>query len=322
MNDASLSAFPGGFAVSVPAPEGGPAEDSSFVSGGFTAIQIRDAAGRVAARFDRDAEVRVAIAPDTSNPETGEPVKLGDRIPFWSYSEVTGQWASEGIVEVQSDGAGGLQGVGAVNHLSYFNVDWRGPRCKFDPRIVVSGNLEDRDLVVHLSRPGGGFSMKAHPDGKHPNDIRIGGAPASGPMKIVLKHDGEVLAETTVPNICVNKIPMTVKPPPGKAASLRVKVVAVCRQDHKGPRSPVASATVTVRRDGLEPKVKSTDADGVAEFTGLKAGRKYTVTVKALDRDKDQVRIDLDPGKNFIEFILKKRCDVTGATGATGATGR
>src|SRR6266568_1420176 len=135
----SLACFPGGL-DQAPAPAGS-SSPGVFVSGGFAAIQLTDAAGNLAARFSGPVSVQISVPADTVNPDTGAAVAPGATIPFWSYDEVTGVWSREGNVTLGSTAvSGNYSAVAQVSHLSYFNIDWLQSRCAAAPQVKITGN--------------------------------------------------------------------------------------------------------------------------------------------------------------------------------------
>ena len=65
------------------------------------------------------------------NPETGEQVKEGDEVPFWSYNTISGEWSYERLLHM-SRSPSGLRTSMSLSHLSWWNIDWFiGQVCEF-----------------------------------------------------------------------------------------------------------------------------------------------------------------------------------------------
>jgi len=131
----ALAAFPGGFSVFVENEEdidintieGTPINqpDVVFQSAGFTAIEMFDEAGNKADRFDGDGIIiTMEVTESTINPETGNPIQVGDPIPLWSFDTDTANWNYEGVGTVSADGNGGLVVTYRADHLSFWNLDF------------------------------------------------------------------------------------------------------------------------------------------------------------------------------------------------------
>ena len=124
LNEESLSAFPGGFSV-----ETDDGDDGEFTTAGFVAVDMT-VGGTDVEHFDGNVEIKIDVPEGTINPETGQPVKAGDKIPVYSYDEDNGSWNYEGEVTVPTpDGLGKSDGshkvtISNVKHLSYWNLDW------------------------------------------------------------------------------------------------------------------------------------------------------------------------------------------------------
>lgn len=141
----SLNAFPGGFAPD--RVSNSPEAEGYFVTGGFVSVDITDSSGKKAAHFSQPATVTIQIPAGTPNPDTGQPVKAGDRIPIWSHSTETGQWSLEGQGAVTAGNNGHFDVTYAVSHLSYWNLDWfMSERC--NPQLNLNWDSENRVPVL------------------------------------------------------------------------------------------------------------------------------------------------------------------------------
>lgn len=136
----ALGSFPGGMDVSV-SNESGIEESGAFVSAGFVAIDITDQDGNKAALFEGEGlKLDTEIDPNIINPETGQPVKDGDIIPFWSYDEKTGEWTFEKNIEIKQTPMG-LRTEAQLMHLSWWNIDWFERACEFAEFFFTSTDL-------------------------------------------------------------------------------------------------------------------------------------------------------------------------------------
>lgn len=174
-DEQALTAFPGGFAVSVenimdidtPAIDGSiPSEsteeqtpDVTFQSVGFTAVEIFDSQGRKADTFNGAVQVTMAIPAGAENPNTGNDIVAGDIVPVWSFDTDTAEWEYEGKEAVQRAPNGGLQVVYSADHLSYWNLDFYSDNnCTAGLNVTVFGSdnqpVDDTPIVVTVLGAG------------------------------------------------------------------------------------------------------------------------------------------------------------------------
>jgi hypothetical protein len=129
----SRRCFPGGFTVN----SGG----SSYImyTAGFSSLVITETgSGKVAKNFSGPLpEVTIEIPTGTNNYQFSRPIQTGDLIPILSYDPGTGAWKDE-------NAAGGTVITGAnsnfaikfnINHLTYYNLDFKGPTCPTDINV-------------------------------------------------------------------------------------------------------------------------------------------------------------------------------------------
>lgn len=103
-----LGAMPGGQSVTV--NKTGAAERAEFALGGFVKLEIRDASGKVASKATLNAEelaLKIDIPQSTLNPEKGQSVAVGDKVPVWSLDKSTWQWNKVGDVALGTKDAAG-----------------------------------------------------------------------------------------------------------------------------------------------------------------------------------------------------------------------
>lgn len=138
-DEQSLNSFPGGFAVNSGTERG------SFVTAGFVAIDMT-VGGIEVDKFSSNVNIQIDIPAGLTNPETGNPLVPGEKIPLWSYDETTGKWTKEGEVTVPNNLAKTTNGKSnyrvsfAINHLSYWNLDWFQDACYEGITINVVGS--------------------------------------------------------------------------------------------------------------------------------------------------------------------------------------
>lgn len=128
-DDEALSSFPGGFTPDAITDENGSVdEEAYFQTAGFVSIDMK-IGNKEVKQFSKPITITMKVAPDFENPDTGQPVKIGDEVPIWSYSKDDGKWDYHLRGIVTSDGSGGLQVEYTTTHLSWYNLDFKGRRC-------------------------------------------------------------------------------------------------------------------------------------------------------------------------------------------------
>lgn len=156
--DSALDSFPGGFSVGSDTDMTDSSDgEGFFMTAGFLAVDIIDENNQKAHQLGTTADLVFRIPDDIINPETGEPVKIGDVIPVWSHNETTGQWGmhdQEGIVTEDDQG---LYLSVQTDHLSYWNLDWHySAKCMRQVNFTdLSGNLLTADQI-----PASGIIIK------------------------------------------------------------------------------------------------------------------------------------------------------------------
>jgi hypothetical protein len=132
LDESSTNAFPGGFNVTVE-NESGEEEEGGFVTAGFVAIDMTVGGQSVEGFSNGSLSIDIEVPQGTVNPTTGELIKIGDKIPLWSYDEDLAEWKYEQEVEVTTliptTGLSKMSNkmgvrVSGISHLSYFNLDW------------------------------------------------------------------------------------------------------------------------------------------------------------------------------------------------------
>lgn len=198
--DGALTVFPGGLDVAVQSNNGAPATEGAFSSAGFISVDLTDSAGNVVTNFVDDSDqptevtIDITIPVGTANPDPAldlngnGKVDEGEKVPVWSYNELTGTWQAEkdptdptGTTDLLADvtdadndvpldgtpGPDGLLNVSfTTTHLSYFNLDYYGNRCSDAlSNGTVSANVLDSngqpnniDYDFAAYQVGGGWS--------------------------------------------------------------------------------------------------------------------------------------------------------------------
>ncbi len=124
----SLASFPGGFMPQQITDENGRiVEDAYFETAGFVSIDMQ-IGNKEVKKFSKPITIKMQVANDYINPETGSPIKAGDIIPIWSYSKDDGTWDyhAKGTVKLES---GNFVIEYTTTHLSWYNLDYYGRRC-------------------------------------------------------------------------------------------------------------------------------------------------------------------------------------------------
>jgi hypothetical protein len=119
----SLASFPGGLTPNSVIDENGQnQEDSSFMSAGFTSVDMF-VDGKEVKKFSKPITIAIEIPNNYINPETGNNITVGDQIKIWSYDD-DGQWGYHKIGIVTMNSAKNLNIVFTTTHLSWYNLDY------------------------------------------------------------------------------------------------------------------------------------------------------------------------------------------------------
>ncbi len=141
-SEEALNSFPGGFDSENVSMQDGTSTSGSFVTAGFVAVDM-EADGKKVTEFSKPIDVKVGVSAELENPETGQKIQEGDKIPTWSYESATGQWKEEGEAIITKGSDGKLAATFKASHLSYWNIDWYYwlPRCKYSFNIETSSSI-------------------------------------------------------------------------------------------------------------------------------------------------------------------------------------
>jgi hypothetical protein len=150
-NPASLAAFPGGLAVNAAKDVNGTDIGAGqFTTMGFLALDMTIGGKEVKNFSGTGIQVSMELNEGSINPETGNPVAIGDQLPIWSLNETDGSWVREKVGTV-SGTAGNLKLVYTQNHLSYWNLDYHyGPRCTKTALITFAGVTAPGNYFVEM----------------------------------------------------------------------------------------------------------------------------------------------------------------------------
>lgn len=136
-NETSLDAFPGGFSADSIQQADGSYEAGAFQTAGFTTMDMT-VDGQEVKSFSQPITVTMDVSANALNPNTGQPIALGDVIPIWSYDDEEGTWVYE-TDGTTIQGPNGLQVSYQTTHLSWWNIDYFASRCRqYNTRLVFS----------------------------------------------------------------------------------------------------------------------------------------------------------------------------------------
>lgn len=169
--DSALLAFPGGLSPTEIIGEGSdepdPAyNDSTFVSAGFTAIQIQNDKGDIVSKFVPSVELSFQVSENTIAPE-GEVIEVGNTIPVWSYSGDKGRWKAEGEAKVvaYNDVSKMYTVTKEISHLSYYNLDYLlSDNCNID-MTIQDADGQNYATSLLMVRGGGGWNKRKYISG-------------------------------------------------------------------------------------------------------------------------------------------------------------
>jgi len=135
----ATASFPGGLTVNVESQGRG-----DFTTVGFAAVDMSVNGTSVESFGGQGIKIDFVIPEGIINPETGSPIKAGDKIPMWSYNESNGAWKYEGEYTITSKNrSSNSLSLSAKNikHLSWWNLDFfgSGSCTEAGSRILVDG---------------------------------------------------------------------------------------------------------------------------------------------------------------------------------------
>jgi len=194
----SLQAFPGGFRATVTTSSN---ENSGFfTTGGFLSIRIKDSSGKEVSTFSNPVEIDMTMPKGTINPETRQPLKVGDTIGIWSYDEDTGKWKSETTAKVNGiDTNGNFTLKFTASHLSYWNLDWfEDTTCNPKLKFKWKNNKKYYPVDVKAEFEGMGMQPWIHDGHLEDDDNQLYNFPTSRPIKFIFSANGIELGSKVV----------------------------------------------------------------------------------------------------------------------------
>lgn len=159
-----------------------------FITAGFLLIEIMDGSGKLASTFTASGthpEMIMEISASMTNPNTGDPVAVGDIVPLWSFNMSKGTWTSEGNKTVESGGSTGLRVRFNLAHLSYWAIAWMIP-----PHCTGKINFTGNTAPINLILSGKGFGNVIYQLANNPQAI-VPFVPSDIPITIKAYAYGE-----------------------------------------------------------------------------------------------------------------------------------
>lgn len=146
----SESAFPGSLnPTNVKDENGANLGAGTFTSLGFIDLDM-DVNGTPVKQFGGNPiSVTINVSPNLLNPDTGNPIQIGEVIPIWSLNETTGEWQREGTSTI-SGTAANLKVTFTQTHLSSWNTGLFQIRCKAKQRFNWSPDIPRGTYKVEL----------------------------------------------------------------------------------------------------------------------------------------------------------------------------
>lgn len=128
-------------------PDGTSSPDAYQLSqlAGFFQVQAYQGDTEVM-RWEGPLSVRYPVASQT-NPITGQPLKVGDRIPGYEYNPQTGRWTYLGELEVRAKSDGSMEVTVSVSVAGTYVLGWFTAVCSTAARIRIQSNLTDLDIA-------------------------------------------------------------------------------------------------------------------------------------------------------------------------------
>lgn len=259
----ALDSFPGGLNVAIANPEVLNAEDTgsevdadtgelTFLSAGFTSVEITNEAGDEVANFeapdgalnadneivdpDMLPRVDMQIPEGTVNPETGEEIAVGDTdLKIWSFDVDTGKWqfeaeSSKFVTVEDNDTSDGLLDVSyPVTHLSYWNLDYfRAGAGRCTGTINLIDSTTDAPYVgladLDISAASLGWSHYARFSGT--DSLTLLNSPADVQVTVtVTDTSGTEIGMGTVANLCEGDRDVVVTPPTNVEVASRTATI-------------------------------------------------------------------------------------------------
>ncbi|MEM8600651.1 MAG: hypothetical protein AAGF99_12085 [Bacteroidota bacterium] len=287
----AMALFPGGFDdLAVTRADGSTARGGALQTVGFVSIDLFDEAGRRAEQFSAPLDVTMDVPAGLINPETGAPVAAGDRIPVWTYDEITGRWTEEGsftapggsFVFGESTQAGLIPLGFSVDHLSNKAGGWydtNAAACTEGAELVLT-NRNHLPVRAVITAPGYSFNRTVH---MLDDTLRLDGFPSNIPSANVafFFEDGS-LGSITVDNPCGARVEAALTNVPTDRVTAEFISNVVCTSRNV---TTLPSILIQANRAGVTQPSYLRVENGALTVSGLMMGAEYEVAVdyKTLD---------------------------------------
>ncbi len=119
-----------------------------FITYGFFAVKVLDAAFHQGLSFSKQASIEMSIH-ENSTHTNGQKVKVGDTLPFWGYVNNVWKMLDNPVVERNANGK--LCIKTQITQLGYYAVGEMIPVCVKGPTLKVTSAFQGLD-IVYLSR--------------------------------------------------------------------------------------------------------------------------------------------------------------------------
>ncbi len=290
---------------------------SAFITAGFLAMEITDSAGRVAASVSgtgKQIELTMEISSQTMNPDTGNPIQVGDSLPLWSFDTNKGRWKKEATLTVTSGGNTGLLASYSTNHLSFWNLDWI-PQNTCTGKISFSGNTVPLLVVIKSTGGWGYLSMIYQSANDSSANARY--VPSGMPITVEVYADGVLVGSVFTSNWCGEpnrtlNLALNIPSPTNRSVSVHY----YCPTSPSS-QSPAAGIPILSCRKTNSGKYKNCESVGSTDSNGHLA---FAVT----DISKFTVaeyQWKLYEAANDIIGLPNSNICTTGGTGGTGGSG-
>ena len=215
--DAALNAYPGGFTPESVIGASGSSEDIVFDTAGFASINMQ-VNGTKVKEFTKPLKVIMDIDEELNMFNTDTPLKSGDQIPVWSYEIEDNTWQFEKNTTIEED-SGKLSATFTTTHLSWYNLDFYGSRCRYaNPIKINAPNLSSTYFYIELVSAYTQRTIRARSvylrDGQNLNFRNCPNFPVI--YKVYSRNGwynrGDLLFESDATNLCAQELTITIPP--------------------------------------------------------------------------------------------------------------
>ncbi len=334
--NASLDAYPGGFAASASNPQdfvnagvntldGGNAVDGDgfvFQTLGFASIIVTDDAGNIAENFNSPLDISIVIKSDAFNAAANRNYQAGDTVPIWSFDEATGEWQFEEIGTIVDNGSGRLVVNFQTSHLTYFSLATvRGGICG---DVTINYTLDGSSADVSVPTFTGRYSAEGytHRFTATGGTYVLEDAPSGLALTLTeaMTLDGRAISVSPASFQCANgqaqseAATLTISGAPATTYSLTVEPVSFCLAPQEANDQPITDSIVTLT-NGTTVLSGNTGSDGAALFSDLLPGT-YAVRVGG---DNNATNVTIVDDSEEVELRFGQTCG--GGTVTTGGSG-